>query len=252
MIFEVSSIFLAVAVTSALSGVLGMGGGIILMGVLTSLLPSSAAMILHGISQVAANGSRAILHYKYIKWKIIPYYIIGAAISVAFLSAFSFIPSKWVIFLLMGLMPFGALLLKGKLSLNIESPIQAVICAILVNLMQLSCGVSGPVLDIFFVRTKLSRHEVVSTKAITQTFGHALKLVYYGGIVNSTNDVSLPFYVPFVVCAIAIVGTWMGGKWLNRASNEWFQTWSQRIIQVIGVVYLFKGAMEFYKVFVAA
>ena len=48
-------------VTSFISGILGMAGGMILMGVLLALLPLPAAMMLHGISQFASNGGRAFM-----------------------------------------------------------------------------------------------------------------------------------------------------------------------------------------------
>ena len=57
--FALSVIAVASLVTSFISGILGMAGGMILMGVLLALLPLPAAMLLHGISQLTANGWRA-------------------------------------------------------------------------------------------------------------------------------------------------------------------------------------------------
>ena len=44
--------------TSALSGVLGMAGGLILMGVCTSVLPVAQAMVVHGMAQSTSNAAR--------------------------------------------------------------------------------------------------------------------------------------------------------------------------------------------------
>ena len=44
--------------TSLLSGVVGMAGGLILIVVLVMIMPVPSAMILHGIVQGVANGSR--------------------------------------------------------------------------------------------------------------------------------------------------------------------------------------------------
>ena len=43
-------------------------GGLILMGVLASLLPVGAAMVLHGLIQLTSNGYRAWLNRKDIQW----------------------------------------------------------------------------------------------------------------------------------------------------------------------------------------
>ena len=46
--------------------------------------------------------------------------------------------------------------------------------------MNLTAGVAGPLLDIFFVRTALTRHAIVATKAATQVFSHLMKIMVYG------------------------------------------------------------------------
>ncbi|MGH6893767.1 MAG: hypothetical protein ACREEP_16080 [Dongiaceae bacterium] len=52
--------------TSFLSGVFGMVGGLILMGVLLLFLPVPAAMTLHAITQMTANGWRAAVWNRHI------------------------------------------------------------------------------------------------------------------------------------------------------------------------------------------
>jgi len=51
----------AVLSTSFVSGIFGMAGGMILMGILLAIMPLAAAMVLHGLTQMAANGWRARL-----------------------------------------------------------------------------------------------------------------------------------------------------------------------------------------------
>src|ERR1700687_3023368 len=47
--------------TAFLSGLFGMAGGLILIGVLLTLMPLPSAMVLHAITQMASNGWRAFL-----------------------------------------------------------------------------------------------------------------------------------------------------------------------------------------------
>ena len=51
-------IAVVVLITSFISGILGMAGGMILMGVLLALLPLPAAMVLHAVTQMASNAWR--------------------------------------------------------------------------------------------------------------------------------------------------------------------------------------------------
>ena len=50
----------AVLPTAFISGIFGMAGGILLMGVFVWLLPVAQAMVLHGITQTVSNCSRAV------------------------------------------------------------------------------------------------------------------------------------------------------------------------------------------------
>ena len=60
----------ATLVTSFISGILGMAGVMILMGVLIAILPVATAMLLHGITQFAANGYRALMLRAAIDWPV--------------------------------------------------------------------------------------------------------------------------------------------------------------------------------------
>lgn len=234
-------IYFAVLVTSMLSGVLGMGGGMLLMGVLALLVPTSAAMTLHGLAQLAANGSRALIHIKHIAWSILPFYAVGACAAFLLFYAWSFFPERWLVYLLMGCMPWFALYGKRLMVLDIDKPLHAVFCGFLVCLLQLASGVSGPALDIFYLHSRMSRHRIVASKAMTQTIGHALKIFYYGPMITSaafTKEQGI------TIVAVALMGTILGGKFLDQANDETFQRWSRRIILLIGSIYLLLGIYE--------
>ena len=53
--------------TAFLSGLFGMAGGMILIGVLLMLMPLPTAMVLHAITQMASNGWRAFLWREHIR-----------------------------------------------------------------------------------------------------------------------------------------------------------------------------------------
>ncbi|NBS03038.1 MAG: sulfite exporter TauE/SafE family protein, partial [Rhizobiales bacterium] len=61
---------LAVSVlgTSFISGIFGMAGGMVLVGVLLALFDVAPAMLLFGVTQTAANGWRCLLWRKHVRW----------------------------------------------------------------------------------------------------------------------------------------------------------------------------------------
>jgi uncharacterized membrane protein YfcA len=98
-------VLVAVLLTATLSGVLGMAGGLLLMGVLLLVLPTAVAFVVHGLLQLVANGWRAVLHRRHVRWRVIAWYAVGSAVAAGLLAALSWIPSKPVIYLALGLVP---------------------------------------------------------------------------------------------------------------------------------------------------
>ena len=226
-------------VTAAISGVFGMAGGLMLKGALALVLPVSATFVVHGILQLVANGWRAILHRKFVSWKIVAIYALGAFTAAALIGLVVYEPTRATLYLLMGLVPGLVWLPQGWVKVDASRPSQAYICGLGVTGMNLTAGVAGPLLDVFFVRTALTRHEIVATKAATQVFSHMMKVVVYGAPLIAAGGKGIP---PWWVFALAIplsmLGTAAGGIVLNRLSDVDFKRYLRLILTVIGAVYL--------------
>ena len=233
---------LSAVVTSFISGILGMAGGLILMGILLALMSVPAAMMLHGITQLASNGWRAFLWRRHIEWRVFRGYLWGSLAMLALFAAFQFVVSKPVALITMGLTPFLALLLPESLHLNVERRGHALGCGIVCTVLSLTAGVSGPILDTFFVRSKMNRHAVVATKATTQSLSHILKIAYFGGILTIGRGVVEPWLGAMMV-AFSVVGTTLSARVLEKMSDASFRTWTKRVVMTIGVFYLASGIM---------
>lgn len=230
--------------TATLSGIFGMAGGLVLMGALALVLPVAACFVTHGILQLVANGWRAILHRQHIAWPILINYAIASIAAGAVVAVIAITPSKPVLFLLLGLVAMLVWLPKNWLSLDAAKPAHALLSGFLVTVTNLTAGVAGPLLDVFFVRTSLNRHQIVATKAATQVFSHAAKIIVYGGLLAGAEAGAIP---PLWVFAIAIpasmLGTTAGGWVLDRMSDTDFKRWTAWIVSAIGLFYLAKAAM---------
>ena len=131
----------SVLITSFLSGILGMAGGMVLMGALTWALPVQPAMMLHSTSQFFANGSRAFIHRKHIHMSSIKYFLAGLIVSFFVFCWITFIPNKIVVFLFLGIGPFIPLFLRGRIKFDFTRPRQAFLCGVLATGFQLKSGV---------------------------------------------------------------------------------------------------------------
>ena len=230
-------------VTAAISGVFGMAGGLLLKGCLALVLPVSATFVVHGLLQLVANGWRAILHRKHVKWPIVGVFALGAFTAGVLVSFIVYEPTQATLYLLMGLVPALVWLPDGWIRVDASRPGQAYLCGLSVTGVNLTAGVAGPFLDVFFVRTALTRHEIVATKAATQVYSHLMKIAVYGAPLFAAGGKGVP---PLWVFALAIplsmLGTAAGGLVLNRLSDVNFKRYLRLILTVIGVAYLVQAA----------
>ena len=233
-----------VVVTSFLSGIFGMAGGMILMGLLLAILPLPTAMVLHAVTQMTSNGWRAWLWRAHIDWRIFWRFAAGSVLATILFALVAFIPPKSVALIILGLTPFLAMALPQHARLNVAKPVHAVAGGAICMALQLIAGVSGPILDTFFVQSGLGRHGIVSTKAAVQTLGHATKLVYFGTALAVIGEDGLSPLVFVAAIALAVVGTQSSRFVLDRLSDAQFKRWSRVIIMTLAFVYLGQGTYQ--------
>ena len=117
----IAALGLLMVATAFLSGLFGMAGGMILIGVLLTLLPLPSAMVLHAITQMASNGWRAFLWRAHIRWRPVFVYLIGCALALGAWSITRYVPDKPIALLLLGVTPFMARLMPKNLKPNPDS-----------------------------------------------------------------------------------------------------------------------------------
>lgn len=240
-------LLIVVLVTSTISGVFGMAGGLMLMGALTLAMPVSAAMVTHGAVQFVSNGWRAVLHRRFIQWPIIGLYGVGSAVAALGLALVTYAPTKAWIYLMLGLVPGLAWLPKRSFHLDAAKPLHAALCGLSVTGLNVLAGVSGPLLDVFFVRTELTRHQIVATKAATQAFSHTVKVAFYGlPLFAAAQQSGLPPWWFFLAAApLAMLGAVLGGRVLDRLSDVNFLKYTRWIVTALGLIYLIQAAQLF-------
>ncbi|WP_374574214.1 TSUP family transporter [Phenylobacterium sp.] len=239
-------LWLTAFVTATLSGVFGMAGGLVLMGALALVLPVSVAFVTHGLLQVVANGWRAVLHARHVRWSIVGLYAIASLAAGVVVALIAYTPSKPVLYLLMGLVPGLLWLPRETLRLDAARPAHALVSGFLVTSLNLTAGVAGPLLDIFFIRTELTRHTIVATKAATQVFSHLAKIVVYGAPLIAAKGAELPPWWMFALAVpLSMAGTVVGGRILARMSDVNFKRWTRWIVSAIGLIYLVQAAQLF-------
>jgi uncharacterized membrane protein YfcA len=216
-----------------------MAGGLILIGVLLTLMPLPTAMVLHAITQMASNGWRAFLWRGHIRWRPVSVYLIGCAVALALWSITRYVPDKPIALLLLGVTPFMARLLPSTLRPDPDSVWQGTFYGSLCMGLMLMTGVSGPLLDTFFLGGNFGRREIVATKATCQVASHFTKLIYFGGIIDQAA--TLDPVLAGVAIAASMLGTSLARRILEAMSDAQFRTWANRLITTVAGYYILYG-----------
>jgi uncharacterized membrane protein YfcA len=225
--------------TAFLSGIFGMAGGLILIGVLLVVFPLPTAMVLHAVTQMASNGWRAILWWRHIEWKTIAFSVAGSLVSVGLWSIWLYVPDKAMALLLLGLSPFIVRAIPDKVMPRTFGPAQVAATGFVSMMLMLTAGVTGPLLDTMFLRSALERRQIIATKAACQLFSHGFKLVYFGVLIDQAGQVE-PWFLAIAV-ASSMIGTSLGRLLLERLTDKQFRVWSNRLITALASYYVGYG-----------
>jgi uncharacterized membrane protein YfcA len=239
---------ISIVAGSFLSGVFGMAGGMVVIGVLLIYFDVATAMILFSIIQLTANGLRAFQWWSFVRWDIIWLYCVGGAVAFAILRFIEFIPDKALVYLLLGLMPFAVDLLPKTWRPDIEWRGVPFFTGIFTTIIQFISGVGGPFLDIFFQKSKLDRKTTLATKAIAQTASHVLRLVYFVSLTGFGTLETLPVVVAIV---LALGGTMLAPYVIERMTDDGFRQWTRFVIYTICTIYLLWAARLYWQAFAA-
>jgi uncharacterized membrane protein YfcA len=120
-----------------------------------------------------------------------------------------------------------------------DRPMGGIVVGAASMVLMLLSGVSGPLIDTFFLGGKFERRQVVATKAACQICCHAAKLVYFGGIVNQAGALDHSIVALAIVATVA--GSSLAKPVLERLTDAQYRFWADRIITAIACLYTAQG-----------
>jgi uncharacterized membrane protein YfcA len=230
----------SVLATSFLSGIFGMAGGLILLGVLLLFMDVAPAMVLFGAIQMGANAWRALIWRHQVQWQLVGRYIVGATAAFLVMRLIAFIPDKAMLYIGLGLLPFATEALPARWQPDITRPWGPYLCGIVIMVLQLMAGAAGHILDMFFQKGGLDRRQIVATKAICQTIAHLFRILYFGSLV-AAFDLGIPLWAFAAALALAFLGTTLAARVLDNMSDADFRAWSRRIVFAVALSFLARG-----------
>ena len=235
-------------ITSSISAVLGMGGGIILLAIMALLIPNGYMVIaLHGIIQLISNSTRTYIFRKYIDKNLIKEFLIGAilgaiisvliiSVAIKFYNVSSASDIK-VDFLkpMIGLFILWYIFLKGsKKEKDFKSFIRV---GGISGLASIFVGATGPLIAPFFLNRNFVKEQVIANKAACQMITHLTKIPLFIFFFNVNYINEYKILLPLIIAVF--IGTNIGKKVLGMVPEKLFKKLFKMTLFVIAVRLVF-------------
>ena len=206
---------------SALTAVVGAGGGTALIAIMLQLMSPAAAIPVHGAVQLASNTTRVWLLWEHMSWPIILRFaaLMPAGVWLG-LALFQGLPTA-VIQIMIGCFVLISLAARriGKWRES-DVPLWAFVpIGFVTGALNMVVGVIAPILGALVIRKDLSKEAVVGTLGFFGFLGNLLKIAGFSMI-----GFSFTAYGPTLLCMIpaAILGTRIGRAVLRNMDETYF------------------------------
>mgnify|MGYP006079048117 FL=1 len=245
---ELIILIISAFITSSISAVLGMGGGIILLGVMAIIIPNGYMVIaLHGIIQLISNTTRTYVFRKYLKKKLIKEFLIGAIIGAAISALIIFLLIKFyevssaseikIDFLkpMIGIFIIWYLFLKRpKKEKKSKSFIKV---GSISGLASIFVGATGPLIAPFFLNSNLTKENIIANKAACQMITHLTKIPLFIFFFNVNYTQEYKLLLPLILAVF--IGTNFGKKILNVIPEKLFIRLFKTTLFIISIRLIF-------------
>ncbi len=222
----------ASVITSCLSAIIGMGGGILLLGVLVMFLSPKDVVPVHGVIQLISNSTRWIVYWPHIQWPIVARFSLtvfpGALVGIWLfqkLDPLSLQVAMGTFILLATYWP------KSK-GVPTENYSIFFIAGALTGFLGIIVGATGPFLAPFFVRKDILKEQLVATKAFCQSCVHLVKIPLFGMVGFNYSEQS---NLILILSISVILGTLLGKQLLGKISERVFKLLIKTALTLVGV-----------------
>lgn len=234
-----------VGVTSLLSGIFGLLGGFLLVGMLIAIFDLTTSNLLISTVLIAATLWRTFVWFDRVRWRFVLLSTSGGTAAFLVIIASGLSPSRALILIVLGATPLLVTLLPKHFWPNIDTRIGQLICGFIVGLCQISGAASAAVVDIFFQNSVLNRIENVALKGalvipILVFRASFFSIAEYRA--RGTITSSIPLWVYPSAVLIGIVATHVGGVVLTKmVTDKGFFTLSWRLSRLASAGFLAQG-----------
>ena len=233
------SLFLVIAafLSSSLTAVLGLGGGMLLISVMSVFLPPAAIVPVHGVVQFASNASRGAFSAKDIRRDILWPFLIGCLIgTLAGSRVVLKVPNEFLP------MPLGIFILTmtwlPQIKKKLWFPGRFLSLGFVQAFLTLFVGATGPLNMPFLIRAGLSRDQLVVTGAAFMTIVHLVKIITFGLLGFAFG----PYLFLMLLMILAVIsGSYAGTRLRHQVPEQFFLMAFKLLITLLAMRMIIKA-----------
>lgn len=234
------AIALAAFLTATLSGIAGIGGGTILIGIFYAIgLAPVQAVPLHATVQLVSNASRVTAYFRHVEWRAIGWFLLGTTPAPFLIAPLVAQANVHLIELVLAGLIIASLIPTKAERSTLPARWAYLIAGLLNGSIGMFVGATGLFVGRLFMRPEWRKETMIGTLALCQCIGHGMKILGYASVGF------LPLSQPEILwpLLLAVVLGTLSGKLLNqRLSEERFRKLITLILWVMSVKLLFDAS----------
>ncbi|WP_323037753.1 sulfite exporter TauE/SafE family protein [Pararhodobacter sp.] len=212
----------------------GIGGGVMLLAIMASLMPPAALIPVHGVVQLGSNTGRASAMFRHIHWPALGWFGVGALAGVALGSALVVNIPAALVQIGVGVFVIWSVISRPPAWMK-RWP---VITGALTSFLTMFFGATGPFVATYTRALNLGRHGYAATQASLMVMQHSLKSLAFGFL-----GFAFAHWVWFCTAMIlaGLAGTFTGRLVLDRMTDARFQKFLNAILILIALRLIWSG-----------
>jgi len=217
--------------TSALTASAGVGGGLLMLALMTYLVPIQALIPVHGLVQLGSNTGRSWVQRDYIDWRITRIFLFGSlfgalagALLVVQLSAYILQGFLGLFILVVVWIKFPGLKNAGAVIISLGG--------LTTTFTSMFAGATGPLVAVFLNNVFDKHRKMVATHGATMSVQHGLKIIAFGLAGFAFQEWLV---VVMMIILSGFIGTKAGTVVLNRLPETTLQLGFKVVMTAIAV-----------------
>jgi len=217
--------------TSGLTAISGLGGGVVMVTVMASLLPIVTVLPVHGLVQLGSNGGRMALMRRTVPWQILGLFTLGTLVGAVLAARVVVALPGPALQLALALFVLYAAWTRRLRPPEIPLPGFALVGAV-TAFGSLFVGATGPFVAAFLSPQRMHRETIVACIAACMTVQHLIKAVAFG-FIGFAYAPWLPLVGAMIVTGFA--GTLIGRHLLRRVAQQRFALLFRTVLTLLGL-----------------